>query len=699
NGLATVKQRLEDTQSALSSALEKAAHNYRLLRNERQKSRRAKLQEHRTRVISVMSSVDHTSKTQLDGWKTEISCLSSAFKSSPLAKRAGLTLDVNDFLRKVKGMHSDHANDQKKTYRLWQEWKHQVICSSYGTEKIERMKEDSPVELLVLLSKATSCLIEHIGGGDRWDAMDSLSRQPYITEMMEGLALTLGTKIYDSLPDEEKRSVNLFFWAGCSMHKELNSVKGGAAAMAQWWLESSITPPVLLANKDNAATLQLAEVIAGSDAAVKRAFEVSTRGGVKATSLAGAIFNHRDDKKGQQDIHCLFFLKYKGVLKRFPDTSNTRFHSHCDAARELIKYLTYYLEFLEHIRLNKENTQLNHMEENLMKALSDAATLTELAVLTLYSQAVTKSYMTLVRGPGMEGLNILDMGPLHEELKHHISSIIVNPDIVLLRDSQSHLVAVFRGHMWDDPQAIDAIWTMYEAGKLPHVKAALVAFLKGALATWEKFTSEFEAGGLIATSVAEERELAQMSTTNDCNEGLLGMWRKHSREKPSLTVGHFSDQAAFCRNGTQEFMNMMFMDEDHDHLRREARKVDASGVEKKRQAEMAEYGLMVAAKAQKKLEDQTRKKAEKADYFSNIQLIMDQAALESLLDPALKDQLELHRRLADEMKIPKISHLKSKKQRYRVLKVLIQRREARARGDIVDDVDFLTIATATGHEE
>ncbi|KAG2082124.1 uncharacterized protein F5147DRAFT_660581, partial [Suillus discolor] len=59
----------------------------------------------------------------------------------------------------------------------------------------------------------------------------------------------------------------------------------------------------------------------------------------------------------------------------------------------------------------------------------------------------------------------------------------------------------------------------------------------------------------------------------------------------------------------------------------------------------------------------THKKAEKADYFSNIQLIMDQAALNSLLDPALKDQLELHRRLKDEIKFRKISHFKSKKQR------------------------------------
>ncbi|KAG1722115.1 uncharacterized protein EDB91DRAFT_1088245 [Suillus paluster] len=69
------------------------------------------------------------------------------------------------------------------------------------------------------------------------------------------------------------------------------------------------------------------------------------------------------------------------------------------------------------------------------------------------------------------------------------------------------------------------------------------------------------------------------------------------------------------------------------------------------------------------------------------------------LDPALKDQLEVHRRLKDETKIPKISYLRSKKQCYRVLKALVQRCEVRARGEMVRDVaDFMIVATATGHD-
>ena len=52
---------------------------------------------------------------------------------------------------------------------------------------------------------------------------------------------------------------------------------------------------------------------------------------------------------------------------------------------ELIKYLPQYLSFLEFIQFNKENSQLNHMEENLQCALLDPPTHTELIVLTVYS--------------------------------------------------------------------------------------------------------------------------------------------------------------------------------------------------------------------------------------------------------------------------------------------------------------------------
>jgi hypothetical protein len=60
------------------------------------------------------------------------------------------------------------------------------------------------------------------------------------------------------------------------------------------------------------------------------------------------------------------------------------------------------------------------MELNVYNALQDPATLTELAILVLYAQSVTHPYMCSVRRQGMECTNILDLGPLHFDLKAHI---------------------------------------------------------------------------------------------------------------------------------------------------------------------------------------------------------------------------------------------------------------------------------------
>lgn len=275
----------------------------------------------KARLISVASAISHTSESRVDGWRNEITNLADTFSHSPLAKRFGMSLDVDEFVKKLKGMHTDHANDQKKTYRIWQEWKRRVICSSYGFKRVEKMKDDSPNELSILLLSEMSQVIDRVGGGEKWDTMDAAARQPLLTEMMEHISQTLGAEVLESLPPEERRSVELFFWAGCSMHKELNSVKGGNTAMMNWWAENGVSAPILLANKDNDATIQLTEIVNASALAVQRALESSSRGGVKAANLAGAIFNHKDDKKGQQDIHRLFFMQHKGgAMKKFPDT-------------------------------------------------------------------------------------------------------------------------------------------------------------------------------------------------------------------------------------------------------------------------------------------------------------------------------------------------------------------------------------------
>ncbi|KAG2066788.1 hypothetical protein BDR04DRAFT_1029100, partial [Suillus decipiens] len=148
------------------------------------------------------------------------------------------------------------------------------------------------------------------------------------------LAEKVGNRIVDGLPDDEQRAAEFLVQAGCCMHKDLNSVKGRNTAMMDSWELNGFEHPMLLANKDNSATLQQpSETVTEVQL---RALEVSGQGGIKTCSLAGAIFNNKDNKKEQQDMHHFYFEQIKGILSTFPDTSNTCYQSYCKAAAELL---------------------------------------------------------------------------------------------------------------------------------------------------------------------------------------------------------------------------------------------------------------------------------------------------------------------------------------------------------------------------
>ena len=71
--------------------------------------------------------------------------------------------------------------------------------------------------------------------------------------------------------------------------------------MRAWWIKTDTPGPILLANRDNAEVLNGVESGSQTNEATDHALNVTSCGGVKAASIAGAIFNHKDDKKGQQD--------------------------------------------------------------------------------------------------------------------------------------------------------------------------------------------------------------------------------------------------------------------------------------------------------------------------------------------------------------------------------------------------------------
>ena len=68
--------------------------------------------------------------------------------------------------------------------------------------------------------------------------------------------------------------------------------------------------------------LELANDVEEYGAAEQRAHDTSSGGGVKLASLAGMIFNNKDDKVGQQDTHKQFFASRDVKVNKFPGTSN-----------------------------------------------------------------------------------------------------------------------------------------------------------------------------------------------------------------------------------------------------------------------------------------------------------------------------------------------------------------------------------------
>src|ERR1700744_3174353 len=83
------------------------------------------------------------------------------------------------------------------------------------------------------------------------------------------------------------------------------------------------------------------------------AFHKSTRGAIKTAEIAGAIFNHKNDKMGHHDVFRYWWWEHVGTPFTFPDTSNNQFQSYCDAAAALILHSDDFKAFLESLHINK----------------------------------------------------------------------------------------------------------------------------------------------------------------------------------------------------------------------------------------------------------------------------------------------------------------------------------------------------------
>ena len=389
-------------------------------------------------------------------------------------------------------------------------------------------------------------MLKEIGGETAWDALDEAAQKELKSVMLQKLTADLGKDAFENLSDQEKALFKLFIWVGCGCHKDLNTVLGGYIALTKFWEENELEPPILLPNKFNAAVINDG-IHAGSDndatsTAARRAVQNSSRGATKATKLAGDILNNKNDKSGHHDQFRIWWKDKVGTDFTFPDTSNTRFQSHCLASAALIMDHEQFIAYLEYAKLRKDKVRFSHMEQNLWKALHDIPTRTEFAVLALYSQAVSHPYMKAIRGDPT--LNALDLGPLNQKIGLFMDRIIEDPTF-LVGNNVSYETGTFDGTPWNSKEVVKKINEL--ASGFPNIKPALVAFFKGAQETWKRFTSEYAPGGLIDEATEEEKNHAWMPPTNDVNETALGsfcvmMWRQ-----PQLTLLQYNAQAMFKR--------------------------------------------------------------------------------------------------------------------------------------------------------
>jgi hypothetical protein len=114
--------------------------------------------------------------------------------------------------------------------------------------------------------------------------------------------------------------------------------------------------------------------------------------------------------------------------------------------------------------------------------------------------------MRIVRGPGSERVNLLNLGPTFIKLKSHINAIINNSQLLLAPDA-SYTTGSFDGKIWERSDVFYTIQAMMSQSRfIPELDKLLVAFFKYALDTWERFTAEFTVGEGDITRALEMNE-------------------------------------------------------------------------------------------------------------------------------------------------------------------------------------------------
>jgi len=128
-------------------------------------------------------------------------------------------------------MNTDHCSKEKKDAQLLEALKAWAVDQHLGEEKMLEMSLEKVCEHF---KKAEERMIKKVGGKHKWNNLSDIKKAERKAAMIEDVVADLGKEAFNDLSDEEKRLFQLFIWAGCGCHKDLNTVCGGYLAMAAW---------------------------------------------------------------------------------------------------------------------------------------------------------------------------------------------------------------------------------------------------------------------------------------------------------------------------------------------------------------------------------------------------------------------------------------------------------------------------------
>ena len=190
---------------------------------------------------------------------------------------------------------------------------------------------------------------------------------------------------------------------------------------------------------------------------------------------------------------------------------------------------------------------------------------------------------------------------------------------------------------------------------MPFLEQLWAAYLDEAIVTAKRFSSEFTSDSALARMDAGEREAAWVPTTNDANEGSLGSFRQFANRYPTAHTTTFTSIFMFLRNETEVFLQELLANEAvFLWVIREARRVDASGVERNRRKEINRLLNEQAAELRRKMEERRERVEARRGELEAVPLELDFSRLSGFTVANLRIQLEKHR-LFDPRNIKSVS--------------------------------------------